>query len=157
MEKRIIAGKSCLSLKDEEKLYALKDSDLESQMRTLLPILSMAILYQMAELQESLRLFNSLCWIYIQRPGVLGRVTENIYLLWVLQGIKSINQFAKKLAMNPSFTGRVLSGESIGLGGWNLANLMKISGVLKVKPEALLFSDLGKTLEEAAGVDNEPK
>lgn len=153
MKERLVAGHHCLILEEEAGLHRLTDAELEMQIHRLLPSLSTAQLHQFGDLKKQLRMFNSLLWIYIQRDGVLVRVVTNIKLLWVLQGIVSINNFAKRLDLNPSFTGRILDGVGSGLGGWNLANLMRMSGVLKVKPEVLLFSSLEKCLNDFAGME----
>lgn len=153
MKARLMAGQHCLKVEEELLLYDLPGQELEKRISELLPILSSAQLHQFGGLKQELRTFNSLLWVYIQRDGVLKRVVENIRLLWVTVGVVSINDFAHKLDLNPSFTGRVLSGDEIGLGGWNLANLMRMSGVLKVKPEALLLANLGAVVRQVAGTE----
>jgi hypothetical protein len=153
VKERLAGGQHCLRREEEEPLYSLKDGELEQEMRKLLPILVVAKLTQMGELAQVLRSFNSLLWIYIQRPEVLERVVCNIHLLWVLAGIPSINQFAQKVNLNPSFAGRLLDGDPTGIGGWNLHNVTKIAGVLKVVPEELLFANFGAILRQAAGIE----
>ncbi|MEK7161250.1 MAG: hypothetical protein AAB729_00995 [Patescibacteria group bacterium] len=153
MKERLVGGHHCLILEEEAGLHGLTDTELGMQIYSLLPSLSTAQLHQLGDLKKQLRMFNSLLWIYVQRDGVLSRVVTNIKLLWVLQGVVSINDFARRLDLNPSFTGRVLSGDDIGLGGWNLSNLMRMSGVLKVKPEVLLFSSLEKCLKDFTGME----
>ncbi len=152
MKSRIVAGQHSLSLCEEKKLYKLADTQLEDKIRETLPVLVSAHLSQFSELQSEIKLFNSLLWIYIQRKGVLERVADNVrLLLWVQYRISSINAFAAKLGLNPSFVGGLLGGEEAKLGGWNLANLMRICGVLKVSPEVLLFADLAAAVRAVSG------
>lgn len=88
---------------------------------------------------------NSLIWIWVQMNA--DRVRSNVYILMAWQKIFSINELARRMKMNPSFIGRMLSLEKpVDFGGWNIDTLFRLSTVLSARPELLLQADLNRAV-----------
>lgn len=93
---------------------------------------------------------NSLIWIWVQmKPKI---IQGNIRILMARKNIASINELAKKMRMNASFIGRLLSLEgSLGFCGWNTDNVLRLARVLDALPELMMTTDLCKTVGAEVG------
>lgn len=149
---RIVGGQNCLSLPQEAELYELSQHELEEKIQSLFNVLGELKLVQVSLYAKDIKILNSLLWIYAQKPGVVMRFELNLRILWAVNEFPSINKFSAHIGLNPSFMGRVMSGEPRGLGGWNCTTLSRIASGVGVRPEVLLLSDLSSLVREATGM-----
>lgn len=88
---------------------------------------------------------NSLIWIWVQMKPKM--IQSNIRILMAKQNIPSVNQLARKMKMNPSFIGRLISLEgSVGYCGWNTDNILRLARILNAVPELMMTADLSKSV-----------
>jgi len=127
--------------REEEKEIAEKGSDfVATEMYGLIQDISLLGAMNYKDHPDFFRA-NSLIWIWVQMKA--DQVRSNVYILMAWQKIFSINELARRMKMNPSFIGRMLSLEKpIDFGGWNIDTLFRLSITLTARPELLLQADL---------------
>ncbi len=131
--------------REEEQEIAEKGSDfVETQMYGLIQDISLLGAMNYKDHPDFFRA-NSLIWIWVQMKA--DQVRSNVYILMAWQKIFSINELARRMKMNPSFIGRMLSLEKpVDFGGWNIDTLFRLSAILKARPELLLEANLNRAV-----------